>query len=37
MSIGKQMFQFQESKLLNEIAGLPTFSKPVTCITGKGL
>ena len=35
MSIGKQMFQFQESKLLNEIAGLPNLLKARDLYNGK--
>ena len=35
MSIGKRMFQFQESKLLNEIAGLPDILKDRDLYNGK--
>ena len=35
MFIGKRMFQFQESKLLNEIAGLPDILKDRDLYNGK--
>ena len=35
MFIGKRMFQFQESKLLNEIAGLPNLLKARDLYNGK--